>query len=213
MCYFSLVAGLVGRSTWKFHLACTSKALVQGQEVHRLGAGVSFRPSRCWGSSLPCCYLLALYILFAWGRFDTFGRCNIFLVVFFSCLLLLRTLRWPPRTWCGPTRWDLTMCCSQLFVCWAFDCVVFGIHLFLRSLSHRRTVRVCCNRRQRILEMFVCLFVRSFVCLCVCACVCMCLCVLSIFEGAVIAAMKRRFLWQASAENVHWYITDVVACI
>ena len=36
-----------GSITWKFHLACTSKALVQGQEVHRLGAGVSFRPSRC----------------------------------------------------------------------------------------------------------------------------------------------------------------------
>ena len=72
-----------------------------------------------------------------------------------------------------------------LCFCLRFHCNVFGIHLFLRSLSRRHIVRVFCNRRQRILEMFVCLFVwlvgwlfvclfvRSFVCLFVCVRVCL----------------------------------------
>ena len=47
LCVFSLLAGLVGRSAWRLHLACTGEALVQGQEEHRLGAGASFQPSRC----------------------------------------------------------------------------------------------------------------------------------------------------------------------
>ena len=112
------------------------------------------------------------------------SRCSTFFWrVFSSCLLLLRSLRWPRKMSCGPTRWDLTMCCSQLFVCfffwgflcfcWYFDCVVFGIHLFLRSLSCRHIVRVFCNRWQRILQrvffsfFFGGGFVRLFVCVCV----------------------------------------------
>ena len=67
--YLFLVAGLVGRSARRLHLARAEKALAQGGEIHRMGPGVFVRPIGVEDlqGPRPLCFLFALRCLLVVG--------------------------------------------------------------------------------------------------------------------------------------------------